>query len=125
MSAAWTLPVSSRARRAASVFWVAIMAWMKSSAHRFTSYRRRRSCNSLLRRTCSSTGMVSACSSACAKSSWWNGLMMSASPISLAAPAISLKIKTPVWSGREAMNSLATRFIPSRNGVMSATSQPR
>ena len=51
--------------------------------------------------------------------------MMSASPISLAAPAISLRMSTPVWSGREAMNSLATRFMPSRKGVIRATSQAR
>ena len=38
-----------------------------------------------------------------------------------AAPARSLRISTPRWSALLATNSLATRFIPSRSGVTSAT----
>ena len=50
------------------------------------------------------------------------GLMISASPISLAAPVISLRIRTPRPSALDATYSLATRFMPSRSGVTSMTS---
>ena len=50
------------------------------------------------------------------------GLMMTASPSSSAAPANSLRSSTPSSSAREAMYSLATRFMPSRSGVTSIAS---
>jgi hypothetical protein len=50
-----------------------------------------------------------------------NGLICNASPSSLAAPASSLRIKTPRFMAL-ATYSFATKFIPSRKGVMSPTS---
>ena len=46
-----------------------------------------------------------------------------ASNNSLEAPAISLNIKTPSPETRVAINSLATKFIPSRTGVIMAMSE--
>ena len=42
-----------------------------------------------------------------------------------AAPANSLSTRTPSSSLRQATNSLATRFMPSRSGVTSMTSAAR
>ena len=53
------------------------------------------------------------------------GFTSSASGSSQAAPANSLSTSTPSPSVREATNSLATRFIPSRSGVTSITSAAR
>ena len=53
------------------------------------------------------------------------GFTCTASPISTAAPANSLRTSTPPSSVRHVTNSLATRFIPSRNGVTSITSAAR
>ncbi len=49
-------------------------------------------------------------------------LTIRASPNSLAAPVISLRIKTPLPSVLVAINSLAIKFIPSLRGVTKATS---
>jgi hypothetical protein len=69
--------------------------------------------------------MSIACSIAWAMPSTSNGLTCSASGISSAAPANSLRTSTPSPSVRAAANSLATRFMPSRVGVTSMTEAAR
>src|SRR5205814_627559 len=59
---------------------------------------------------------------ASATSSTSNGFTSSASWSSSAAPAISESTRTPSSSSCAATYSLATRFMPSRSGVTSATS---
>ncbi len=74
------------------------------------------------RRICSSSGIRSARDNAWATSCSLFGFTMRASRSSFAAPAISLRMRTPRPSCFVARYSFATRFIPSRSGVMSATS---
>ena len=75
-----------------------------------------------MRLACSSSGISNAVAMARAISGMSLGLTRTASPNSLAAPVISLRISTPRPSARAATYSLATRFMPSRSGVTSITS---
>src|SRR5712671_4994484 len=69
----------------------------------------------------SPSGMLSPCRMASAMPSMSNGLTITASPSSRAAPAKQDSTRTPGSpAGCDATYSLATRFMPSRNGVTSA-----
>jgi hypothetical protein len=78
-----------------------------------------------MRRRCSAAGMSSARRIAVAIDSVSYALTVSASCSSSTAPANSLSTRTPPPSTRDAANSFATRFMPSRSGVTTMTSAAR
>ena len=78
-----------------------------------------------MRASRSSAGSESARCSASATPSTLYGLTRSASSIVSAAPAMRESTSTPGSATWHATNSFATRFIPSRSGVTSATAASR
>ena len=97
----------------------------KCAAHACTllAFTRRRSARMRAWRSVPLNVSARAIVSAIASMSY--GLTISASPSSSAAPANSLSTSTPSSSSRDATNSFATRFMPSRSGVTSITSAAR
>ena len=103
-------------------FFVSFNWSRKSFTHLTTSYSCNLRCINTIRFLCSCKGIFSARSMLVAISLMSVGFTSRASFNSLAAPASSLKINTPVREIELATNSFATRFIPSRSGVIRATS---
>ena len=98
-------------------------AFINSLAQCSTEYRLSLFCILKFLFCCSSSGICMAVKRASAIWSRSKGLINTDSNSSFEAPAISLRIKTPSPLTRVAINSLATKFIPSRTGVIMAISE--
>ena len=109
-------------RSAAFLFLMLSSSFTNADAHLFTLCFEMRCCIICNFRICSSSGISIACNMAFSISVTSFGFTNIASLNSIAAPAISLKIKTPGLFLFAARYSFATKFIPSRNGVTNAMS---
>src|SRR5207244_3041400 len=97
-------------------------SWRNDAVHHWIVWVATRRSRARMRRARSSGGIETAISIRRRSASGSYGLTRTASRRSLAAPANSERTRTPGVPTRQATYSLATRFMPSRSGVTSATS---